>query len=203
MTSTATGAIQRHEIDDYLNSSLVENIADLGAFMNIKVYPEYIENVFEHVSKIPGVNAYKHDDIPDRYHFRDNKYIHDIILMAQQGYFIMASKYEKQLPPRSSFAYVGAHGYNPDIKDMKGIFFARGPAFKCGWTIEPIHVVDIYQVLTHVLQLTPQPHNGTWDRVNEIFADDTDVCTRANTNTIPAPVMCVLFVATLFTAIMN
>lgn len=45
MTYTAPGAIVRHEIDDFLNTSLVENIADKGAFMNIKVPPENVEEV--------------------------------------------------------------------------------------------------------------------------------------------------------------
>ncbi|KAK8725462.1 hypothetical protein OTU49_010872, partial [Cherax quadricarinatus] len=130
------------------------------------------QKVYEQVSKIPGVTAYKHSDIPERFHYKNNKYIHDIILLADQGHFIMASKSEKQLPLRNNYVYIGAHGYDPDLQDMKGIFFAKGPAFKCGWTIDPIHIVDIYQVLSHVLGVAPQPHNGTWERVREIFTSD-------------------------------
>ncbi|XP_071537942.1 glycerophosphocholine cholinephosphodiesterase ENPP6-like [Panulirus ornatus] len=177
MTYTAPGAIVRHEIDDFLDTDLVENIADKGAFMNIKIPSENVEKVFEQVSEIPGVTAYKHYDIPEQFHFKNNKYIHDIILLADEGHFIMASNSSKQLPPRNDFVYIGAHGYNPNIQDMKGIFFAKGPAFKCGWTVDPIHVVDIYQVLTHVLHLTPQTHNGTWNRVENIFkVDGDDTC---------------------------
>ncbi|XP_053652061.2 glycerophosphocholine cholinephosphodiesterase ENPP6 [Cherax quadricarinatus] len=172
MAYTAPGAIQRHELDDYLDPSLVDNIADKGAFVNIKVPAEHIPQVYEQVSKIPGVTAYKHSDIPERFHYKNNKYIHDIILLADQGHFIMASKSEKQLPLRNNYVYIGAHGYDPDLQDMKGIFFAKGPAFKCGWTIDPIHIVDIYQVLSHVLGVAPQPHNGTWERVREIFTSD-------------------------------
>lgn len=39
----------------------------------------------------------------------------------------MASHSDKQLPARSDFVYYGAHGYDPDVQDMKGIFFAKGP----------------------------------------------------------------------------
>lgn len=43
------------------------------------------------------------------------------------GNFVLASKSDKQLPARSDYVYYGAHGYDPDIQDMKGIFFAKGP----------------------------------------------------------------------------
>lgn len=43
-------------------------------------------------------------------------------------------------------------------------------AFNCDWLLEPIHKVDVYQVLTHVLGITPKPHNGTWSRVEPALA---------------------------------
>lgn len=202
MTYTAPGAIERHEIDDYLNASTVENIADKGALMNIKIPPQNIDLVYKRVSQIPGVTAYKHDDIPNHFFFKNNKYVHDIILLANQGHFIMSSKSDKQLPPRGDFVYIGAHGYDPENQDMKGIFFAKGPAFKCGWIIDPIHVVDVYQVLTHVLHLTPQPHNGTWDRVKNIFVDGNDGvdgCSRASSTTL-APFTVLMLASILFIA---
>ncbi|MPC82527.1 Ectonucleotide pyrophosphatase/phosphodiesterase family member 6 [Portunus trituberculatus] len=153
--------------------------------------------VFSQVSQIPGVSAYRHADIPDRYHFRNSPYIYDIILVAKKGksssssssisttttlwHYIMASRSDKQLPRRTdSYVSVGGHGYDPDDMNMKGIFFARGPAFDCGSVVEPIHVVDVYQVLTHVLHLTPLPHNGTWSHVEPIFRTYDSVCSGAD-----------------------
>lgn len=176
MTNTAPGNIERHEIDNYLDTSLVENVADKGAFTNIKVTAGNVDVVYAQVSQIPGVRAYKHVDIPDSFHYKDSPYIHDVILLADKGNFVLASHSDKQLPPRNDdFVYIGAHGYNPDEQDMKGVFFARGPAFLSGKVVAPIHVTDVYQVLTHVLALTPQPHNGTWARVEGIFRPDVSV----------------------------
>ena len=45
MTDTGAESVERIEIDDYLDTNLVENIADKGAFMNIKVKPENVEQV--------------------------------------------------------------------------------------------------------------------------------------------------------------
>lgn len=45
MTSTAYEDINIIELDDYLDTSLVENIADAGAFMNIKVPQQNVDKV--------------------------------------------------------------------------------------------------------------------------------------------------------------
>ncbi|XP_076030187.1 glycerophosphocholine cholinephosphodiesterase ENPP6-like [Oratosquilla oratoria] len=169
MTNTAPGHVTRLEIDDYLDTNLVANIADRGAFMNIKVPSENVEKVYERLKTMGGVDVYLHDDIPERLHFRDNKYIHDILIKAKFGYFIMPSKDNaKQLPERfDKFVFYGAHGYDPELQDMKGIFFAKGPDFEKDLVIDPIEIVDIYQVLAHVLNVDPQPHNGTWAHVRK------------------------------------
>lgn len=180
MTTTDPSVTETHEIDDYLDTDLVESMADKGAFMNIKATTGNMDTVYDQVSKIPGVVAYKHPDIPERYHFRDSRYIYDIILVAKKGHYIMASRSDKQLPRRTdNYVSVGGHGYDPDDMNMKGIFFARGPAFTCGSVVDPIHVVDVYQVLTHVLDLTPLPHNGTWSHVEPIFRTYDSVCNGA------------------------
>ncbi|XP_076040855.1 glycerophosphocholine cholinephosphodiesterase ENPP6-like [Oratosquilla oratoria] len=171
MTNTAHGDVIRYEIDDHLDSNLVENMADKGAFMNIKVPEQNIDTVYDQLRTMTGVDVYRHDHIPERFHFKNNKYIHDIILKAKLGHFIMASRDNtKMLPERyDAFVFNGAHGYDPEIQDMKGIFFAKGPDFKKETVIDPIDMVDIYQVLTHVLDIKPQPHNGTWAHVKDAF----------------------------------
>ena len=45
MTVTAPGAVQRYHLDDYLDSSLVDSIADKGAFINIKAKEGNAEEV--------------------------------------------------------------------------------------------------------------------------------------------------------------
>lgn len=37
-------------------------------------------------------------------------------------------------------------GWEPDHDNMKGVFLARGPAFKVGESFPPIDLVDVYQV---------------------------------------------------------
>lgn len=170
MTTTSPGTVTRVELDDYLpEGDLVENIADKGAFINIKVKPGNLDEVFASLSKMPGVDVYKREDIPEDFHISGTRYIHDILITAHIDHFVMASNSSAQLPPRSSFAYNGAHGYSPTEEKMRSIFYAKGPAFKKNAVLEPIEIVDIYQVLTTALGIEARPHNGTWEHVKDAF----------------------------------
>lgn len=55
---------------------------------------------------------------------------------------------------------------------MRTIFMAKGPSFHKHYQGEPIHLVDIYQMYTHILGLEPQPHNGSWSRVRSYLTSD-------------------------------
>jgi len=170
MTDTGRESVERIEIDDFLDTNLVENIADKGAFMNIKVKPENVEQVYEQLDKIQGVDIYRHKDIPEHLHYKNHKFIHEIILKAKPGYFVLASKdATKMLPERSSYVYEGAHGYEGTLNDMRGIFFAKGPDFKKDTVIEEIDIVDIYEAVAHSLKIESRPNNGTWAHVEPAF----------------------------------
>jgi len=43
---------------------------------------------------------------------------------------------------------------------MRAIFVAAGPAFKRGVSVPPFENVNVYNVLTSVLGVTPAPNDG-------------------------------------------
>ncbi|CAL4125293.1 unnamed protein product, partial [Meganyctiphanes norvegica] len=151
MTDTGRESVERIEIDDYLDTNLVENIADKGAFMNIKVKPENVEQVYEQLKKIQGVDIFKHDDIPEYLHYKNHKFIHEIILKAKPGYWVLASKdAKKMLPERSSYFFEGAHGYEGTLEDMRGIFFAKGPVLKICPVAHRMKMIYVYLMSLHI-----------------------------------------------------
>ncbi|XP_064115702.1 glycerophosphocholine cholinephosphodiesterase ENPP6-like [Macrobrachium nipponense] len=161
------------EIDSHLNTALVDKICDRYSVMYLYVSDENLQRVYNQVSRIPGLTAYKKSDIPDDFYFKRGKYVPDILLFPNSGYLIMPSASDKQVPPRMAEFGSGVHGLNPKLPSMRGIFFAKGPAFKEGLVTDPINMVDVYQVLTTVLDIPPLPHNGTWKNVEPIFAEST------------------------------
>merc|ERR1719419_264623 len=81
-------------------------------------------------------------------------------------------------------------GYDPEEDDMRGIFLARGPGFKSsGEELPPIKLVDVYQVLTHALNIVPQPNNGTWEHVAGLFINGESSTTSSQSPTPPLNVV--------------
>lgn len=176
MATTKIGSVSRVELDDYLLTEYVENIADAGAFSNIKVKDGYVDEVYNKLKSMPGVEVYKHDEIPDELHFKNNEFIHDIILKADIETWIMKSRSDVQIPKRDeTYVYNGAHGFDPQEEKMRAIFFAKGPDFVEGSTIDAIKNVDVYPLLAHLLQIQPLPNNGTISNVKMALKNGDDI----------------------------
>ncbi|KAF4026104.1 hypothetical protein G4228_018304 [Cervus hanglu yarkandensis] len=65
----------------------------------------------------------------------------------------------------------GWHGYDNELRTMRGIFLAFGPDFKSDFRAAPIRVVDIYNLMCRVTGVTPLPNNGSWSRVMCMLKD--------------------------------
>jgi len=59
--------------------------------------------------------------------------------------------------------------YDKFAHKMKTVGFAWGPDFKKGFTSDPIEIVDIYQILSFLLKVPPNKHDGNWDRVRPML----------------------------------
>ena len=44
--------------------------------------------MYEQLNKIQGVDIYRHKDIPEHLHYKNHKFIHEIILKAKPGVYI-------------------------------------------------------------------------------------------------------------------
>ncbi|MFQ6609701.1 MAG: ectonucleotide pyrophosphatase/phosphodiesterase, partial [Fidelibacterota bacterium] len=86
------------------------------------------KNRFE---KNPHLTVYPKKSIPHRYHFV-NRNTRDFLLVAEDGWTITSGKTNNKYDSIS----LGNHGYDPQVKNMHGIFYAMGPAIKQGVTIE-------------------------------------------------------------------
>jgi len=52
---------------------------------------------------------------------------------------------------------------------MKTIGFAWGPDFKPGFVSKPVEIVDLYQIMAFLLNINPEAHDGSWDRVKDML----------------------------------
>jgi ectonucleotide pyrophosphatase/phosphodiesterase family protein 6 len=161
----------------------------VGSGSHAGVYPKSRDQrkaLVERLQGIAGVRVYGKHDIPEELHYKHNKNSPPILVLAEPGTIILSSKRGVQRPAqRTSKAHgysspqslieqtkMGLSGYDPKEPDMRGIFLAKGPDFKStGDVYHAIKLVDVYQVLTHVLGFPAQANNGTWEDVRDLLID--------------------------------
>ncbi|ODN05640.1 Ectonucleotide pyrophosphatase/phosphodiesterase family member 6 [Orchesella cincta] len=155
-------------LDDYINASDVYKVLDRGAVFAITPYAKRLEQVYEGLKGKEGFDVYRREEIPEHFHYKNNRLVQDILVVAQPNYFIRGlAQSSKQVPrdPATVQYWGGTHGY-PNMTEMRTIFFAKGPGFKKGLVHPPIQLVDVYQIFAHLLDIPARPHNGSWTRVS-------------------------------------
>ena len=58
---------------------------------------------------------------------------------------------------------LGSHGFDPALPSMRALFLARGPAFVPGARLPVFDNLDVYPLLTLLLHVPPQDHDGSAD----------------------------------------
>ncbi|CAL1267085.1 unnamed protein product [Larinioides sclopetarius] len=160
------------DIEKAINLKDVKLMLDRGAVSMI--LPEYgrEEKLYEDLKKasIQGLTVYRKRDIPEHYHLKKHKLVQPILLIADEGYVIKAISDPKRMKPFAERIFKGYHGYDPyQVKDMRTIFYARGPSFKKGLIAPPMEMVDHYNAICKAMGMEPMPNNGSWPRVREML----------------------------------
>ncbi|XP_046449994.1 glycerophosphocholine cholinephosphodiesterase ENPP6-like [Daphnia pulex] len=176
------------EIDDYLNMDDVSYVIDRAAVAAVAPLPGKADKVYKQLKHMRGIDVYRRDDIPEEYHYKNGRYVQEILVCAKPGFIISGADSSKQIPRDPStprpMIWGGLHGYDDKHPDMRTIFMAKGPSFKKHFKGEPIHLVDIYQIYAHILGFEPQPHNGSWSRVRSYLTNSASFTKVLNLNPI-------------------
>ena len=98
---------------------------------------EYYQTALEALSSIDHVNAWIHDEIPERFCYGKNPRVLDFVALAD-------SSWSLEWDPHDGEYSGGTHGYDNRNSDMHAIFYAIGPAFKSGYTHPGFNNIDIY-----------------------------------------------------------
>ena len=114
----------------------------------------------------PNLTAYRREDIPERFHFKNNARVPPVIALADEGWSITTRGYFDR--NRDSFRG-HTHGYDNQAASMGSIFVASGPAFANGKTVDPFENVHIYELVCHVLGIEPAVNDGSLDAIREVL----------------------------------
>ncbi|KAF9613985.1 hypothetical protein IFM89_014785 [Coptis chinensis] len=98
--------------------------------------------------------VYLKEDLPARLHYSASERIPPIIGLVQEG-FKVEQKGSKQKECG------GAHGYDNAFFSMRTIFIGHGPQFARGRKVPSFENVQIYNMVTSVLEIQRASNNGT------------------------------------------
>lgn len=163
-------------LDDYFVTSSV-HFVDMGVFAGIwplagETNDELIARIYPLVhEKNPNMEIFTKDTMPPRWHWSNNRRIAPLNIVAKNGWWLHTHS------SGTINRVGGAHGYDNSAVDMTAIVVASGPAFRNdGKMLDLILNIDIYEMISSILDITPAPNNGSLARISSVFAagDDDD-----------------------------
>ena len=121
--------------------------------------PEYRDSICNALKKAAHIHVWKKEEIPAELHYGSSDRIGDIVVAPELGWQFTDMARDTK----------GAHGYFPKSPDMQVMFRAIGPDFKRGYISGGFVNVDIYPLLSHLLQIVPEKTDGRFERIKDIL----------------------------------
>jgi predicted AlkP superfamily pyrophosphatase or phosphodiesterase len=143
-------------LDDYIDLDDVQ-VVDWNPVVMLRPEPGRADSVYAALSQAPHLTVHRKAEMPERLHFDDHHRIPEIIGIADEGWSITTRERYAENPARFEG---GAHGYDPRLRSMHGLFLGHGPAFAPGTVVEPFENVHLYNLMTTLLDLEPAPNDG-------------------------------------------
>ncbi len=139
-----------------------------GPIMFVNPPADKIEEVYKTLKKSENhFTVYKKEEMPGYFHFNTHPFIYQIVVIADLGWSLRTNKEPKWLSKSK-----GNHGYDNNLLDMHGIFFAYGPAFKTNYQTGTLWNIDIYPLLCKIFGISPRSNiDGKLERIEFILKE--------------------------------
>jgi predicted AlkP superfamily pyrophosphatase or phosphodiesterase len=126
-----------------------------------------VESVYRQLrGRHPHLAVYRPEDLPARFHYRDNARIAPVLALADDGWAITTHARARAARRQER----GTHGYDPELPSMRALFVAAGPAFRNGVIAPPFRNIHVYELLCAVLGLRPAANDGSLDSVRALLS---------------------------------
>lgn len=153
------------ELSCTIRQEWVDQVQADNPVMNIKAKPQFFDSVYMALRRIPHVLVWKNSEVPERLHYGKNPRTLDFTVVADSLWSITW----KVRPNRATDFDGGTHGYDPELKDVQGIFYADGPMFKKGYEAPSFENLNVYNIVCKVLGIVPAPNDGDLKVLDWIF----------------------------------
>lgn len=148
-------------LDKYIDTADLTHYLGGNPVYNIGVKSGKLDVVYNAMKKVPHLQVWKHDSLPDRLHYGHNPRTLDITIVGDPGWSLYWSwKVGTEM---------GTHGYDIADRKMHAIFYAAGPAFKRDYKANTFPNVDVYPLMAKVLGIKPAPNDGNLNQVKSML----------------------------------
>ncbi len=155
----------RIDLDSIIANDKCE-VINYGAYA--MVYSGESDSVYANLeAKSVNYRVYKKSETPNSLRFSRHPFIGDLLILAKPGWLLTDKSTAKDIDKLKA-----AQGYNNNILDMRGVFYATGPAFKKKCLVGNVRNVDIYPLLCRIFGLEPKSNiDGDLERIELILKE--------------------------------
>lgn len=162
---------------DYLDMSLVEIAENWPNLFLWPHNPQDTRSIYDKLKKFQRdfdangdkFHFYLREEIPVRFHFQHNRRISPILGIPKSPYAFSINKDNQILITQDKIQ--GNHGFDHEDANMQAVFYTQGPSFRKnpGIILPKVQNTELYQLMCHVLGITPSINNGTVEGM-EVFS---------------------------------
>jgi predicted AlkP superfamily pyrophosphatase or phosphodiesterase len=105
------------------------------------------------LSELPGVKAYPSDALPEAWRYGPATRLGDLVAITSPPRVFREGTLERVAA--SVGLMQGAHGYDPSLPEMGGIFFAMGRGVKAGTKLGEVSTLDVAPTVARLLGIEP------------------------------------------------
>jgi alkaline phosphatase D len=150
-------------LSEYVDRDWFDVVTGGNPVYSLKPKAEKRQEALAKLKAIPNLKVWEKDSLPQRYVYGKNNRINDFVIEADLGYSVGWSF-------KSEPYFGGTHGYDNELPEMQGIFFAQGPAFAKGLKHPAFSNTNLYGIIAHILGIVPEPTDGNLNDVKGIFS---------------------------------
>lgn len=127
-----------------------------------------VENIYSALKAMENhYQVYRRENLPERFRFKNNYRIPDIIMIADVGYTITSRPFFED---RGVVA--GTHGYDNLAPEMRTFMAAKGPDFRTGDRVQSVESIHIYELISHLLGINPAENDGDLNQIRFLLTDE-------------------------------
>ena len=141
-------------VDDYVSLDDIE-ITDINPTLGVIPKAGRLDAVYRALAHAhPRLSMYRAAETPESWHLRGQARVPPITGVADEGWVVLRradfAEYWKRSPTG------GQHGYDPEVRTMRGVFVAAGPAFRVGAVAPAMENVNVYRAVALALGVEPR-----------------------------------------------